>query len=174
MRKFVFVNVVVLLSMVFLSGSGFADETKHKVHASERAKTELRPYDSKADAMKAVDEALAHATLNNTKALIVMGANWCHDSRALATRFDTAEFKALIAQNYELVYVSAGTNPGQNNENKAVSKRFGIENIEGTPTVFIATPNGDVLNADSAVYWRNAHEIPSDMTLAYLEHYALK
>ncbi|PHR56983.1 MAG: protein-disulfide isomerase [Robiginitomaculum sp.] len=174
MRQFMLASLAVFFTMNVFTGSGFADETKHKVHASERAKTELRPYDSKIDAMKAVDEALARATLNNTKALIVMGANWCHDSRALATRFDTAEFKTLISQKYELVYVSAGTNPGQNNENKAVSKRFGVESIEGTPTVFIATPNGDVLNADSAVYWRNAHEIPSDMTLAYLEHYALK
>ena len=63
--------------------------------------------------MADVDAALARAGVRGTKALIVIGADWCHDSRGMAARLDKPEFQTLIADNYELVYVSAGTNPGQ-------------------------------------------------------------
>ncbi len=129
-------------------------------------------YDANANSMVDVDKALARARVRGTKVMVVMGANWCHDSRGIAARFDKPEFQTLIKDNYELVYVSAGTDPGQKDQNREVSKRFGVDAIEGTPTVFIATPEGTVLNEDSAGFWRRAESIPLDMSYAYFDMYA--
>ena len=131
-----------------------------------------RPYDGERDATADVNAAIDQAKLTGKKALIVMGANWCHDSRGLAGRFERPEFQSLIRDEYELVYVSAGTNPGQNNQNREISQRFGVEKIEGTPTIFIVTGEGEVLNAESTGYWRRADSIPTDMSFAYFDYYA--
>lgn len=144
------------------------------VHATERVHDDPRPYDGDRDAMADVDAALAMAELRGTKALIVMGANWCHDSRALAGRFEQPEFQTLIAENYELVFVSAGTKPSQNNQNRDISKRFGVEKIAGTPTIFITKADGSVLNSESTGYWKRAESIPVDMSYAYFNYYAQK
>jgi len=131
-------------------------------------------YTADTDSMVDIDKALARARVRGTKIMVVMGANWCHDSIGFAARMDKPEFRALIEQNYELVYVSVGTEPRQNDQNRAVSKRFGVEKIVGTPTIFIARPDGSVLNPESAGYWRHAYSIPEDMSYAYLAYYADK
>jgi thiol-disulfide isomerase/thioredoxin len=171
----------VILTACFLNfgvacaqGSSKAEHTPKEVHATERTHDDPRPYEGDRDAMADVDAALALAELRGTKALIVMGANWCHDSRALAGRFEQPEFQTLIANNYELVYVSAGTKPGQNNQNRDVSKRFGVDKIGGTPTIFITAGDGSVLNNESTGYWKRAESIPVDMSYAYFDYYAQK
>ena len=150
---------------------GHSNETTNaKPHVKIHA--EYKPYSEDTNSMVDIDKALARARLRGTKVLVVMGANWCHDSRGLAARFAEPKFQSLIADNYELVYVSTGSDPGQKDQNRDVSKRFGVNAIVGTPTVFIAAPDGTVLNPDSAGYWRRADSIPADMSYAYFDMYA--
>lgn len=169
---------IATLATVMFSGCAYAQDSHSdttadaKPHVQEH--TDYKPYNANANSMVDIDKALARARVRGTKVMVVMGANWCHDSRGLAARLAKPEFQTLIAQNYELVYVSAGIDSGQKNQNRDVSKRFGVEAIEGTPTVFIAAPDGTVLNADSAGYWRNADSIPADMSYAYFDMYAKK
>jgi hypothetical protein len=152
------------------------DKSPVNLHAETTPKPHdgPRPYESERNAMADVSAAIETAGIDGTKALIVMGANWCHDSRGLAGRFERPEFQTLISNSYELVYVSAGTNPGQNNQNREISERFGVDKIEGTPAVFIVDGDGNVLNSESTGYWRRADTIPVDMSYAYFEHYAQK
>jgi len=133
-----------------------------------------KPFNNDTDPMVDIDKALVRARLRGTKIMVVMGGNWCHDSLGFAARLDKPEFQALIEKNYELVYVNAGEKPRQKDQNRAVSKRFGIAAIAGTPTVFIVRADGTVLNPDSAGYWRYADSIPEDMSYAYLAYYADK
>lgn len=170
--------VMTLTATAVLSGCAHAQEG----HADKSADTKphvqtnaaYKPYDADANSMVDVDKALARAKTRGTKVMVVMGANWCHDSRGLAARLNTPEFQTLIADNYELVYVSAGTDPGQKDQNRDVSKRFGVDAIEGTPTVFITAADGTVLNENSAGFWRRADSIPVDMSYAYFDMYANK
>ncbi len=113
---------------------------------------EARPYDAKADAKAEVNAALARAQAANKMVLIVMGANWCHDSRALAGWFAEPRFSAMIASRYELVYVDVG----QRDRNIDIARRFGIKSIKGTPTVLILNSEGKLLNKKDAPTWRNA------------------
>jgi thiol-disulfide isomerase/thioredoxin len=118
----------------------------------ETGQPEASPFDTKADAKAEVDAALARAKMGNRMALIVMGANWCHDSRALAGWLAQPRFAAMIVSRYELVYVDVG----YKDRNIDIARRFGLKSIKGTPTVMIVNGNGKLLNKKDAPTWRNA------------------
>jgi len=115
---------------------------------------EARPFDPEPslDAQAAVDEALADAALAGKHAIIVMGADWCHDSRALAGWFQTPRFETMLSENFVVRYIDVG----QKNRNIDVAQRFGLDNIVGTPTIIVTNMQGDVLNLETAPTWRNA------------------
>jgi thiol-disulfide isomerase/thioredoxin len=131
---------------------------------------EARPFDPAADAGNAVDTALSKAKTQSGKmVMIVMGANWCHDSRALAGWFATPRFAAMLKGRYELVYVDAGMPTIGQGKNLHVAKRFGIKKIKGTPTVMILNSGGKLLNRKDASKWRNA---ASRQEAAIYRHFA--
>jgi thioredoxin-like negative regulator of GroEL len=118
----------------------------------ETGNPEASPFDAKAHARAEVDAALARAKAGNRMALIVMGANWCHDSRALAGWLAQPHFAAMVVSRYELVYVDVG----YRDRNIDIARRFGIKSIKGTPTVLIVDGNGKLLNKKDAPKWRDA------------------
>jgi len=115
---------------------------------------EASPFDTNPTlvAQDAVDKVLESAALTGKHAMIVMGANWCHDSRALAGWFETPRFEALLKENYSVAYIDVG----QKDRNIDVAQRFGLDKIVGTPTVVVTNSRGDVLNLDTAVTWRHS------------------
>lgn len=117
---------------------------------------EAKPYDAELDAAAAVDAALARAAERGTLAMIVLGANWCHDSRALAGWLESERFAALVSERYEVVYVDAGHPQDGNGRNLEIAARFGLDGITGTPSLLVLASDGTLLNADTAKSWRNA------------------
>ena len=113
---------------------------------------EASPFDAKTNARADIDAALSRAKSGNRMALIIMGANWCHDSRALAGWLEQPYFAAMIVSRYELVYVDVG----YKDRNIDIARRFGLKSIKGTPTVLIVDGNGKLLNKKDAPTWRNA------------------
>lgn len=116
------------------------------------AHPEASPFDPKANAKADVEAALTRAAANGKLTLIIMGANWCHDSRALAGWFETPRFAGMIAARYELAYVDVG----YRDRNIDIAKRFGFKSLKGTPTVLIVDSKGRLLNRKDAPTWRNA------------------
>lgn len=117
---------------------------------------EARSYVVSDDAKGDVDNALAKAAENGTRMLLVMGANWCHDSRALAGRLESERIGALVEDKYELVYVNIGMPQQGDGHNLGIAKRFGLDDLPGTPNLLVVTPQGTLVNADTATTWRNA------------------
>jgi hypothetical protein len=85
---------------------------------------EARVYDPAANVSRDVDAALARAALANKRVIIVMGANWCHDSIGLAGWFATPRFAAMLSSKYEVVYVDVGVPQTGNGRNSDIAKRF--------------------------------------------------
>ena len=129
---------------------------------------EPRPYDAARDAGADVDATLARARETGRHALLVFGANWCHDSRGLARKFSDPRLAAMLSENYELLYVDVG----KRDRNIDVAQRFGVDEIRGTPTVVIVSAEGEVLNLDTAHDWRTADSIPFDETYDYFAVFA--
>jgi thiol-disulfide isomerase/thioredoxin len=127
-------------------------------------------YDPNRDAKADLATAMAIAAENDQKTLLVMGADWCHDSRALAGHLRKERFTPLIAEHYRLVYVDVA----QKNRNIDIAQRFGFNRIVGTPTVIILDSDGTVLNRREAPTWRNAASRSEDDIYTYFETYAAK
>lgn len=117
---------------------------------------EATPYTVSDNPMAQVDAALARASERDTRLLLVMGANWCHDSRGLAGWLETERFAALVADHYELVYVNIGMPQTGDGYNLDIAQRFGVEAFNGTPNVLVVTPEGLLVNPETATTWRNA------------------
>jgi len=120
------------------------------------AHPEARAYAADADAHADVDAALARAAASGKRVLLVLGANWCHDSRALAGWLETPRFAALVAARYELVFVDVGMPQTGEGRNLDIAARFGLEDVKNTPALLVLTPEGRALNTDTARDWRNA------------------
>lgn len=130
--------------------------------ASADQHPEARLFDASRDATADVDAALARAANSGNHVLVVMGANWCHDSRALAGWTETARFAELLGLHYEVVFVNVGMPQTEDGHNLHIAKRFGIDEFGGTPTVLVLSSEGEVLNADTAGTWRNAASRSAD------------
>jgi thiol-disulfide isomerase/thioredoxin len=120
------------------------------------AHPEANSYAVTPDAMGDVDAALARAAASGKRVLVVMGGNWCHDSRALAGWLETPRFAALVAERYELVFVNVGLPQTGDGHNLDVPQRFGLADVPGTPALLVLTADGKAVNLDTAASWRNA------------------
>ena len=115
-----------------------------------------------------VDAALARAGSANKRVLLVLGANWCHDSTALAGWLQTPRFAALVAQHYEPVFVNVGMPQTGDGHNLDVANRFGLAELPGTPALLVLTAEGKAVNLDTAASWRNAASRSEDAIFAEL------
>ncbi|WP_338241418.1 thioredoxin family protein [Aurantiacibacter hainanensis] len=126
-------------------------------------------FDPSLDAHEAVDTALARAAGSDRLVLLVMGANWCHDSRALTSYLMEPEHAALLEEHYETVYIDVGLPQTGDGFNLDVAERFGVT-PEGTPSVLALTPTGELVNTpEDAISWRNSASRSPAAVLATLE-----
>ena len=124
-------------------------------------------YDESRDAAADVDAALIHAAASGKRVIVVMGANWCHDSQSLGRRFEIPRFAAMMQPRYEIVYVDVGKPQTGNGRNLDLAERFDAKKIKGTPTVLILSPQGKLLNKKDAGSGRNAASRSEDDVFAY-------
>lgn len=151
-------------SKIKMHEKGHSSEAHHDDNYDEP-----RPYDAAADAEIDVNHALVAAKENGKLGLLVFGANWCHDSRALAAHFETPRFQTLLREHYEMAYVDVG----QKNRNIGLAQSFGVKDIVGTPTVFVTNSDGTVLNLETAPTWRNAASRAEDDIFDYFESFTV-
>lgn len=142
-------------------------------HAAEEGdhheKNEPRPFDADANAHLDIDTAMAAAAISGKRPLLVLGGNWCHDSRGLAAKFQNPELANVVRDGFELVWVDIG----HRDRNMDVLDRFGIDEIYGTPTVLIlSSEEGKLVNRQSIHDWRTADSKPYDETLEYFTAFA--
>ena len=132
-------------------------------------------YDASRDAAADVEAALARVEGTERKVVVVMGANWCHDSRGLAEHFARSEIAPVIAAHYEVVWVDVGTPQRGEARNQELADRFGITPLVGTPTVVVLDGSGAMLNSEAdARSWRNAYSREADDVLAYFADMAAR
>ena len=161
-------GLLAALVMIGLSAvsSALAERAAHEDHEYPEA----RSYTVSQDAEGKVDAALMRAGENGKRVMLVMGANWCHDSRALAGWLATDRFETMISRHYELVFINVGTPQSEGDgHNLGIAKRFGLDELPGTPNLLVVTPEGEAVNADTATTWRNAASREEDAIFEELE-----
>ena len=149
-----------------------ADTAAGSKHAGD-AEARHRAYDATADAEADVAAALARAQEAGKRVLVVLGANWCHDSRGFVEHLERPDIAALVDGAFEVVYVDVGSPQTGQARNLEIAERFGQSEVVGTPTVILLDDTGVRLNReDSATAWRNAHSRSPVAVLEELKVYA--
>ena len=113
------------------------------------------PYDENADAHQQVTAAIAEASKGQKNVVLVFGANWCGDCRALNAQMHKEELAALIAANYEVVKIDVG----RFNKNKDIAAKYHVPLAHGIPTLAVLDPSGNVLYTMDQGQFSNARSM---------------
>ncbi|MCT2559271.1 thioredoxin family protein [Tsuneonella sp. YG55] len=140
--------------------------------ATPSARPEAALFDPAADAQAAYAAARARSVESGRPLLAVLGANWCHDSRALAGWLETPRFRQLVAADFELVFVDVDHPQAGEGRNLEIPRQFGIDGLQSTPALLVIAPDGTLLNRASATGWGNAASRSGDAIYAEIARYA--
>jgi thiol-disulfide isomerase/thioredoxin len=100
------------------------------------------PYNTTADADRAVAEARQRAIARHKLLLIDLGGNWCLDCRLLAGTIENPRLKSFVEDHYELVTVDIG----RFDKNLQIPAHYGITHrLEGVPSLLVVEPRANRL-----------------------------
>jgi thioredoxin 1 len=107
------------------------------------------PYDEAADAKAQIAASVAQAKGDHRPVLVVFGANWCPDCRALDLAMKNGRNAELIASEFRVVKVDVG----RFDRNVEIADKYGVPLKKGIPAVAIVTAE------DRAIYATKAGEL---------------
>lgn len=113
------------------------------------------PYSDTADAKADVRRALAQARTKQTPVLLIFGANWCEDCRALDRALKTGKNASLIAREFKVVKIDVGNF----DRNLDVAANYGNPIAKGIPAAVILSPENKVLYSTRAGELSNARRM---------------
>jgi hypothetical protein len=144
-------TVSFLLAIGALSASGAVDSSGELFFPSD-------------DPMAELERTRQSALANDRLVLVIMGANWCHDSRALASRIYQEPLRPIIESHYETLFVDVG----YLDQGSEVIKALGPPVYYATPTVLIIEPaSGRLVNEKNRHQWGSADSISMEDSVAY-------
>nr|WP_297349406.1 thioredoxin family protein [uncultured Glaciecola sp.] len=112
------------------------------------------------------EAALSKALAEHKYALIVLGAQWCHDSVGLAENFSTNEMQTVLAERYVTQFIDVA----YLEDRRDITNLVGYPNYFATPTVLIVDPvSNTVMNMDSLKEWQSADSV--DLQI-YIEQFS--
>jgi protein disulfide-isomerase len=117
-----------------------------------------RPYDPDADAKADIRAALQQAAAAKQPVLLIFGANWCEDCRALDHALKSGRNAALIARDFKVVKIDVG----HFDHNGDVTQAYGNPTGHGIPSALIVSPDNRILFATRAGELANAREMSDD------------
>lgn len=152
-KSIILVSCIILLQAC-VSKAGNAEHKSYEALA-------FAPVDNP---MAVVQSTLDKAKKHNKLALLVLGAQWCHDSTGLAQRFETPEMKTVLDNHYEMVFIDVGYFQDRRN----ITQRFGQAHYFATPTVLVVEPNTEqLLNGHSLAKWGAADSLSLNEYIEY-------
>ena len=107
----------------------------------EPAKPNTQLYPPPEEAQAEISTALAAATKDHKRVLLVFGGNWCYDCHVLDTTFRSKSFAPLVNANYHVIHV----NVGNYDANLDLAKKYEIPLEKGVPSLAILDPDGKLV-----------------------------
>jgi len=147
-KKFIII-LSALLTLSCANSEQLAQEKKHVL-------TEY-VFSPTAELSNQVEQTLLAAKNQNKKALFVLGAQWCHDSKGLAEKFSTPQMQKILQDNYQVLFIDVG----YLEKGFEVVKQFDLPIYYGTPTVMVVEPNATkIVNRSTMQKWLSADKVP--------------
>lgn len=112
------------------------------------------------------EENLVLAKKNNRKLIVLFGADWCPDCRALDGIFGEPEPKAVLKENFILFKVDVG----RFDKNLSLNEKLGNPIQNGIPALVILSPEGNILTSTKGGEFSNASKMTKEQVLEFLYH----
>jgi len=116
------------------------------------------PYNESADAKAELSRALADAAPSGKPVLVIFGANWCEDCRALDLALKSGKNAALVSEEFKLVKVDVG----RFDRNLDIANAYGNPIRKGIPAAVIVGSGNRVLYATRAGELADARSMNAD------------
>ncbi|HTC50846.1 MAG TPA: thioredoxin family protein [Steroidobacteraceae bacterium] len=123
------------------------------------------PYDEKADAAGDIQHALAAARLAHKNVLLIFGANWCSDCRALDQAMHGSS-QHLIDGKFAVVKIDVGNF----DKNLYLANRYGNPIAKGIPALVVLGADNQVLYSTSNGELANAGQMSEQSIYEFLKH----
>ena len=123
------------------------------------------PYDPGASPTRDRDLALDRARNDNKTVLMVFGANWCPDCRALHEQMHRGRLARLIDARYVPVYVDIG----EWDRNMDFAAEYGNPTAQGIPAIVALDAGGNVLAKSAAGELARARRMSASELLDWFE-----
>lgn len=113
------------------------------------------PYDESADAKADIQQALVAAKAEKVPVVLIFGANWCEDCRALDRALKAGPNADLMAKEFKVVKVDVGNF----DRNLDVTRTYGEPTKKGIPSAVVLSPDARVFYATRAGELANARRM---------------
>jgi len=151
--KYLVVSCAMLLAL--LSNAAHSDTAASPVATGFVAEQQFLPQLDQLQRKTAAEQKLL---------LLVLGGEWCHDTKALQQHFAEPALATALAKRFNIAFVDVGyLEFGQ-----ATAQRFQLPLYYGTPAVMIIAPDsGQLLNKSDLMRWTSAANFDAAAYKAY-------
>jgi thiol-disulfide isomerase/thioredoxin len=119
------------------------------------------------DAHAEIKQALALASKQHKRVLIVFGANWCYDCHVLDLAFHRPDVATLLQKNYEVVHVDVG----EGDKNQDLMEQYQVPMKKGIPAIAVLDSDGKLLYSQKGGEFEKARALAPEDVLAFLNQW---
>jgi thioredoxin 1 len=130
----------------------------------EPAKPNTALYADPAEGPIEIAAALAAATKDHKRVILIFGGNWCYDCHVLDTTFHSKEFAPLVEANFHVVHV----NIGNYDVNLDLAKKYEIPLEKGVPSLAVLDSDGTLLLSQKKGEFESTVRIGPEDVLEFL------
>jgi thioredoxin 1 len=127
------------------------------------------PYSETANASVDIQQALSSAVTHKKKVLVIFGANWCKDCRALDAALKTEDNAALMSSEFLVVKVDVGNF----DKNLDISNQYENPIKGGIPAVVILSSANQILYSSRAGELANARRMSKNGVYEFFKNAAM-
>lgn len=124
------------------------------------------PYDESADAKAAVRQALLAAKASHVPVLLIFGANWCEDCRALDRALKRGKSADLVSREFKVVKVDVGNF----NRNLDLAAIYGNPIKQGIPAAVVLSSSNEILYSTKVGELANARRMSETGIYEFFKH----
>jgi hypothetical protein len=126
--------------------------------------TARRLYPAGTNAKQQIAAALASATREHKRVLVVFGADWCFDCHVLDKAFERADIAPLLKASYRVVHVDIG----KGEKNQDIMKKYDVPMEKGIPAIAVLDASGKLLYSQRNGEFESARGLGPEDLLAFL------
>ena len=124
-------------------------------------------YDEKADAHRDVAAAIANAEQSKKNIVLIFGANWCSDCRALYAQMHKPEIASIIEKNYVIVEIDLG----REDKNLDLAEQYHVPIKHGIPALAVLDSHGNLMYAMDQGQFADARHMSYESIKAFFEQW---